>query len=102
MRALVPYIERKFDGRHKRILLVSHAATVIALTRELIGDRALPLRVSCCAVTELQRKPGETKVVGCWVAARLADASHLKDGPLRDWGFEDIRTESDGQASARS
>ncbi|KAH9849802.1 histidine phosphatase superfamily [Lenzites betulinus] len=97
MRALVPYIERRFDGAHKRILLVSHAATVIALTRELIADRDLPLRVSCCTVTELQRAPGETRAVGGWQPKRLADGSHLKDGPLRDWGFEDIQTVRDGE-----
>ncbi|KAI8995587.1 histidine phosphatase superfamily [Trametes punicea] len=90
MRALIPCIERKFGGRHKCILLVSHAATVIALTRELIGDRSLPLRVGCCSLTELHRKPGETKTVGCWEAKRLADGGHLKDGTSRDWGFEDI------------
>ncbi|KAI0374213.1 PGAM-domain-containing protein [Pilatotrama ljubarskyi] len=96
LRALVPCIERKYSGKHKRILLVSHAATVIALTRELIGDRSLPLRVGCCTITELVRKPGETGAVGCWEAKRLADGAHLKDGSSRDWGFEDI-TVRDGK-----
>ncbi|KAI0639358.1 histidine phosphatase superfamily [Trametes polyzona] len=90
MRALVPYIEHKFGGAHKRVLLVSHAATVIALTRELVADRGLPLRVGCCTITELRRKPGEAKVVGAWEPKRLADGGHLKDGACREWGFEDI------------
>ncbi|KAI0669942.1 histidine phosphatase superfamily [Trametes maxima] len=90
MRALVPYIEHKFGGQHRRVLLVSHAATVIALTRELLGDRELPLRVGCCTITELHRKPGEARVPAVWEASRLADGGHLKDGPGRDWGFQDI------------
>ncbi|KAI0778141.1 histidine phosphatase superfamily [Trametes elegans] len=90
MRALVPTIERKFGGKHKRVALFSHAATVIALTRELLGDRDLPLRVATCTLTVLQRKHGETKAVGAWAAERLADGSHLKEGPQRPWGFEDI------------
>ncbi|KAI9063023.1 phosphoglycerate mutase-like protein [Trametes sanguinea] len=90
MRALIPTIERKFSGKHKRVLLVSHAATVIALTRELVGNRELPLRVGCCSITELHRQPGATSSVGSWVAKRLADGAHLKDGASRDWGFEDI------------
>ncbi|OJT12958.1 hypothetical protein TRAPUB_10523 [Trametes pubescens] len=88
MRALVPYIERKFGGQHKRVLLVSHAATVIALTRELLADREMPLKVGCCTVTELARKPGETEVLGGWDVKRLADGSHLKEGVQREWGFE--------------
>lgn len=88
MRALVPHIERKFGGQHKRVLLVSHAATVIALTRELLADREMPLKVGCCTVTELARKPGEPEVLGGWDVKRLADGSHLKEGVQREWGFE--------------
>ncbi|KAH9898443.1 histidine phosphatase superfamily [Cubamyces lactineus] len=90
LRALVPYIEHKFDDKHKRILLVSHAATVIALTHELMGDRDLPLRVGCCTLTELRRKPEEPEIVGNWETKRLADGGHLKEGSTREWGLEDI------------
>ncbi|KAI0735212.1 histidine phosphatase superfamily [Earliella scabrosa] len=89
MRALVPAVEHRFGGKHKRILLVSHAATVIALTRELVGDRSLALRVGCCTLTDLQRTQGSPKAVGCWEAKKLADGSHMKEGITRDWGFED-------------
>ncbi|KDQ63708.1 hypothetical protein JAAARDRAFT_29731 [Jaapia argillacea MUCL 33604] len=88
--ASIPEIERRYGGKHQRVLLVSHAATVIALARELIGDRSLPLRVGCCSLTEMKRKEGPKKVLGHWHPKTLADGSHLKDGSTRDWGFEDI------------
>ncbi|KAK7463616.1 C6 zinc cluster transcription factor-like protein [Stygiomarasmius scandens] len=88
----VPYVENKFQ--HKRILLVSHAATVIALARELLGQRDLGLRVGCCSLSEFVRKPGATNVLGGWEAKRLAEAEFLTGGVQRDWGFEDIEIEN--------
>lgn len=74
-------------------MLVSHAATIIALVRSLLDDRNLPLRVGCCSISEFVRKEREKedwKVIGGWEVKRLADGAHLQDGALRDWGFEDI------------
>lgn len=72
-------------------MLVSHAATTIALARALLGDRNFALRVGCCSFSEFVRKEAENwKVIGGWEAKRLADGKHLKDGAQRDWGFEDI------------
>ncbi|EPT04286.1 hypothetical protein FOMPIDRAFT_1021959 [Fomitopsis schrenkii] len=88
--ALIPEIERRFGDKHKRILLVSHAATIIALSRELVGNRTLPIRVGCCTVSEFTARPGYNGAVGTWQAKRLADGSFLKNGAERDWGFEDI------------
>ena len=86
----IPHVERVYP-EHKVIMLVSHAATAIALVRSLCGDRKLPLRVGCCSLTEFVRKEGEDwKVIGGWEAKRLADGTHLKDGASREWGFEDI------------
>ncbi|PAV22401.1 phosphoglycerate mutase [Pyrrhoderma noxium] len=83
-------IERKFPRQHERILMVSHAATVIALTRELLSDRELPLRVGCCSLTELKRKDGRDGVLGSYEHIKLASGEHLEEGASRDWGFEDI------------
>ncbi|KAG6878406.1 hypothetical protein C0993_007588 [Termitomyces sp. T159_Od127] len=83
-------IERRFPATHERVLLVSHAATVIALVRGLLGDRALPVRVGCCSLSEFERIPDARSMLGGWKALRVADGSHLKDGASRDWGFEDI------------
>ena len=96
--ALIPEIERRFGDKHKRILLVSHAATIIALSRELLGDRNLPIRVGCCTVSEFTPRPGGNGAVGTWEAKRLGDGSFLKNGAERDWGFEDIEI-ADGKVS---
>ncbi|KAH9042337.1 histidine phosphatase superfamily [Lactarius hengduanensis] len=89
----VPEVQRRFSGAHKRILLVSHAATVIALARELVGERSLSFRAACCSLTATLQ---QLAVVGGWTARVLSDGSHLKDGAQRDWGFEDIAI-ADGQ-----
>ncbi|KAI0793464.1 phosphoglycerate mutase-like protein [Abortiporus biennis] len=90
LHALVREVQRRYDGNHKRILLVSHAATTIALTRELLGDRNIPLRVGCCSITEVKKKPDASTVLAGWEPKRLACGAHLKEGATRDWGFEDI------------
>jgi transcription factor C subunit 7 len=88
----VPEVERTMPGghAHTRILLVSHAATTIALARALVGEPALPLRVGCCSLTETVRKRDVIPILGGWDARRLAYGKHLKDGASREWGFEDI------------
>ena len=98
----VPEVQRRSAGTHRRILLVSHAATVIALTQELVGKRTLSFRAACCSLSVLDRKVGDATqlaAVGGWTARVLGDGSHLKDGPQRDWGFEDIQI-ADGKVSA--
>lgn len=90
LEALVPEVERRFSCRHKRVLLVSHAATIIALNHSLLGDRQLPMRIGCCSLTEMKRKAGAEKVEGGWAALRVGDGSHMKEGSTRDWGFEDV------------
>jgi len=92
LEAFIPEIERRYPGKHSRILLVSHAATIIALARSLLGNKDLPLRVGCCSLSEFNRAPEIENVIPPWTAARLADGSHLKEGASRDWGFEDIET----------
>jgi len=94
----VPEVQRRFGGQHKRILLVSHAATAIALARELVGNRDLSFQVACCSLTVLDRKVATaaegdlapSAVVGGWTATLLGDGSHLKDGLQRAWGMEAI------------
>jgi transcription factor C subunit 7 len=92
---LIPEVQRRFAGVHKRVLLVSHAATVAGLARELVGDRNLSFRVACCSLTVLDHKDavaGESAqrtAIGNWSARLLGDGRHLKDGPQRAWGFMD-------------
>ncbi|KAL0580407.1 C6 zinc cluster transcription factor-like protein [Marasmius crinis-equi] len=93
LKDFIPEVE-KTKPEHKRILLCSHAATVIVLARQLLGDLELPLRVATCSLTEVYRKKGaeeeEVKVLGGWEAKRLAEATFLTGGIQRDWGLEDI------------
>jgi len=92
---LLPEVQRRFAGVHKRILLVSHAATVIALARELIGDRSLLFRAACCSLTVLDRDDATAgdsarcTAIGGWTARLLGDGGHLKGGLQRSWGFQD-------------
>lgn len=84
-------MEQLHGGKHRKILLVSHAATVIALTRELMGDGALPMRVACCSLTTLKRpKEDVHQAVGVWMAQDLAVGHFLRGGLERDWGLEDV------------
>ncbi|KAH9944422.1 phosphoglycerate mutase-like protein [Epithele typhae] len=90
IRALVPAVEARFDGAHRRILLVSHAATVAALARELVGDREAPLSVATCSITGVRRKDlGAEEVLGGFTLERNAEVGHLSEGAQRPWGFHD-------------
>ncbi|KAF8626518.1 hypothetical protein AX15_004823 [Amanita polypyramis BW_CC] len=90
LRAFVPCIEQTLPTeQHSRVMLVSHAATIITLARALLGDRNLTLRVGCCTVSEFVRLDGGD-ALGAWKPLMLADGSPLSGGSSRDWGFEDI------------
>jgi len=91
LHTFIPRAEQLNDGRHKVILLVSHAAPVIALTRELVGDRSLSMRVACCSLTTLVRMPEDSaQAVGAWQPRSLARGDFLQGGLERSWGFEDV------------
>ena len=91
LRTFIPRVEQLNDGRHKVILLLSHAATVIALTRELVGDRNLSMRVACCSLTTLIRPPEDSAhAAGVWRSEDLARGNFLQGGLERSWGFEDV------------
>ncbi|KXN89984.1 Transcription factor tau 55 kDa subunit [Leucoagaricus sp. SymC.cos] len=104
----IPQVEKIFEGKHKRVLLVSHAAPAITLVRSLVVNRELPLRVGCCSLSELVPRTslengsvsstGVNTVVRFWEARKLANGDHLEKGASRDWGFEDIVIEA-GKAS---
>lgn len=73
-----------------RVLLVSHAATIIAMCRALVARPELPLRVGCCSLSQFSRT-GCSEAGDRWEAVSLASSAHLSDQTsLRDWGFEDI------------
>ncbi|KAN0100662.1 Histidine phosphatase superfamily [Tylopilus felleus] len=86
---LVHQIDMRSDMcHHKHILLLSHAAPIIAMCRHLLAQPDLPLRVGCCTLSQFTRKHGAK---GEWGAVLLASPAHLRDQTsLKDWGFEDI------------
>ncbi|THH34066.1 hypothetical protein EUX98_g57 [Antrodiella citrinella] len=90
VKALVEDLQTREPEKPHRVLLVSHAATIIALVRELVGDRELKLRPGCCSLSKLERKKDAGGVLGGYEAKLLADGSHMEGGSTRDWGFEDI------------
>lgn len=101
LEALIPEVERRFGEKHKRILLVSHAATIIALNHSLLGDRSIPMRIGCCTLTEMTRKEDAERVEGGWTAVKIGDGSHMEGGATREWGFEDVVV-ADGKVSLLS
>lgn len=73
--------------QHARILLVSHAAPIIALVRHLADDQILSVRPGCCSLTELV-----PDVEAGWAVTMLVDGAHLSvasQADWRQWGFED-------------
>jgi transcription factor C subunit 7 len=99
-------------GRHKNILFIGHAASVIVMARELVGDRHLAMRAGCCSLSTLVPKLDVKRSsylltpsisassnrartlsnagVGQWDLIVNAAADFLPNGAERDWGFEDI------------
>lgn len=99
LKAFVERVESKgVGGGHERVLLVSHAATVIALAQALLQDDSIgrTLRVGCCTLTIFDHKGTTTEdgtVLGSSIwqpRGELAFGNFLTNGIERDWGMEDI------------
>lgn len=91
--ALIPQIEQRYpEEQHRRVLLVSHAATVITLCRTFSGEGDLPVRIGCCSLTDVRRRNASESGLGPaeWEIVRLGEGGFMKEGLQREWGFEDI------------
>lgn len=96
--AFIQRLERTTSAEgHERILLVTHAATVITLAQALLGDASIgkALRVGCCTLSTFDRVPDaeEGALLGgsVWTPrGQLAVAHFLTNGVERDWGMNDI------------
>lgn len=73
----------------RSVLLVSHAATVIALGRALLGDTAQTreVRAGTCSLSSYRRTGGVDGELGEWECTRNGDTSFLKGGEQRNWHF---------------
>ncbi|GJJ09645.1 hypothetical protein Clacol_003869 [Clathrus columnatus] len=97
LRAFIPRVGGELKVRnhdqvvpsgHRHVLLITHAATAIALTRALVGDDTLSMRVACCSLTILKKL--KTGNGSSWDIIQLAQGDFLVGGLERDWGFEDV------------
>ncbi|KIK71050.1 hypothetical protein GYMLUDRAFT_33168 [Collybiopsis luxurians FD-317 M1] len=83
----IPKVETMISPeKHKRVLLVSHAAPVIALVRNLLNESDSKVRPGCCSITEFARSPDSSSRI--WIPRRIGDSAHVS-GDVREWGFED-------------
>lgn len=60
----------------KRILLVSHAATIIALGRAIVGDREFQIRAGTCSLSKYVRNGSG----GDWICELNGWTGHLAKG----------------------
>lgn len=71
----------------KRVMLVSHAATVIALGRAIVNDRTMAIKAGTCSLSRYDRITGETKKdgkssggIGKWNCTLNGWTGHLAKG----------------------
>jgi len=88
----IPAVETTFaPEKHERVLLVTHAAPVIALVRNLLHENEAESKTyckpGCCSVTEFERNP-DPEASLTWLPKRIGDSTHVR-GDVREWGFED-------------
>lgn len=58
IRLLIDYMNDEYPNV-KRVMLVSHAATVIALGRAIVGDRRMAIRAGTCSLSRYDRIENE-------------------------------------------
>lgn len=74
---LLEYMKERHP-KVKRILLVSHAATVIALGRAIVGDRGMAVRAGTCSLSKYVRR--ETRNGEKWECELNGWTGHLARG----------------------
>lgn len=81
LRLLIAKLD-KMEGV-RSVVLFSHAATGIAMSRALGGDRDFDVRSATCSVSKFTRDKGreqERGGLGSWTRHLNGDTSHLKQG----------------------
>ena len=69
------------------VVLVSHAATVIALIRAFLNDETFSVKIGTCSITSFQLDT--TNDSSTWKMKCCADTTHLSEGTQCAWGFKD-------------
>jgi transcription factor C subunit 7 len=70
-----------------RLLIVTHAATKIALGRALVGDRGLEVRTGTCSLDKYVLPEGNSGQPGDWVVEFHGKTDFLWDGEEMHWSF---------------
>ncbi|CED84913.1 Histidine phosphatase superfamily, clade-1 [Phaffia rhodozyma] len=84
----------------KSIVLVGHAASVIALGRALVGDPSLEIVAGCASFCRYKLKKGNKGTVGDYDIAQNGEAGYLEKGVERNWTFADVVLNTDGEVIA--
>ncbi|PWN47320.1 phosphoglycerate mutase-like protein [Violaceomyces palustris] len=77
----------------QRVLLVSHAATLIALGRALLEDdlkRTIQIGTGTASLSKYTRRINDGVVGSVWKQELNGDASFLRKGVEREWSFEHV------------
>jgi len=71
------------------VILFSHAATVITLSRALSGEPDKDVRAGTCSLTHYRRlsEANEEKPLGEWECVMNGSTAHLAGGEDRHWTF---------------
>ncbi|KAF2077774.1 hypothetical protein CYY_000895 [Polysphondylium violaceum] len=70
----------RFKG--EPFIIVSHAATLIALGRGVVGDENYPFRTGVCSLTKINN------VNGKWCVEYTGRTDYMKDGEQSHWTFK--------------
>lgn len=90
LRLLIAHVDEVYPDV-KSVLLVSHAATVIALGRALMKDRERDVRAGTCSLSCYTRRSGQERAedgIGEWECRLNGDCSFLTGGEQRNWSFD--------------
>jgi len=77
-------IAKRFPN--ETIIIVTHAAPLIALTRGLLGPE-YPIRTGVCSVSKLVYNTPEGKEEGQWIVEANGGCHHLSRGEQFHWTF---------------
>ncbi|KAK9458623.1 histidine phosphatase superfamily [Lipomyces oligophaga] len=86
---LAEIIRRANADGIKTLLICSHAATIHALSRALVGDPSFTARTGTCSLALYELNPEYTSSLpGNWICVQNGDSTHLTLGEERHWDFE--------------
>ncbi|CAN6674888.1 transcription factor tau 55 kDa subunit [Trichomonascus vanleenenianus] len=80
--------ELRNEPEIKTILIVTHAASKIALGRALVGDRNFEVRTGTCSIDKYVMKPDSEGEPGEWTCEYTGKTDFLPRGEEMHWSFD--------------